>query len=495
MLKVATAFSGGFGSVELALKYLDIPHEVLFACEWMKPQRESYILNHGEPTSNFYEDIRTLDGTKYKGEIDYYHLSPPCQSYSLAGSRGGAADERGGLMFEAIKSIDQVQPKMFSVENVKGLLSSNNGEDWKNIIRDFKSLKGYTISWGVMNAKEQGTPQNRERVFIVGFRGQAPQFSFPPRKELDVFLYHLLEDYVDDKYFLSEKMMKGFIAHKNRHDGKGNGFGMSPKTRESKIAGAISTKAGNRATDNFIKELVQVGNIDQKGHNSLWGRVYDTNGITPTQNAKGGGAGAKTGLFMVKSNTKCGYETAKLHDGISLSRPTSTTRRGRVGKQVAQTLDTSSSQGVLVSKDIKPSVRENFIRDYDEIVQSDKAVFYSDCTSGFQDNKVCLTESATVRANNNNLFTLDNTMTIRKLTPRECARVQGDFKDMFKFGKASDTKLYEFIGNAMDINTTKNLISRMLDHLKNNVKLSVPGSSSFVKKETVKTNLFDLEIA
>jgi len=388
MLKVATAFSGGFGSVEFALKYLDIPHEVVFACEWLKPQRESYILNHGEPTSNFYEDIRTLDGTKYKGEIDYYHLSPPCQSYSLAGSRGGASDERGGLMFEAIKSIDQVQPKMFSVENVKGLLSSNGGEDWKNIIRDFKSLKGYTISWGVMNAKEQGTPQNRERVFIVGFRGPGPQFSFPSKKELKITLKDLLCDVVNDKYFLSEKMIKCFNARKEIS----KGYEFKPQNGE-RHANCLSVKYGNYSTDTYIK---------------------------------------------INSNTKSGYETAKLHDGISLSRPTSTTRRGRVGKQVAQTLDTSSSQGVLVENE-----------------------------QGYR---------------------------IRRLTPREVSRIQGDSKDMFKFGKASDTKLYEFIGNAMDINTTKNLIARMLDHLKNNVKLNKPIDSTFKKKETVTQNLFDLEI-
>ena len=341
MLKVATAFSGGFGSVEFALKYLDIQHEVVFACEWMKPQRESYILNHGEPTSNFYEDIRTLDGTKYKDEIDYYHLSPPCQSYSLAGSRGGAADERGGLMFEAIKSIDEVQPKMFSVENVKGLLSSNNGEDWKNIIRDFKSLKGYTISWGVMNAKEQGTPQNRERVFIVGFRGQAPQFSFPVRQELKITLKDLLCDVVDDKYFLSEKMIKCFNARKEIS----KGYEFKPQNGE-RHANCLSVKYGNYSTDTYLK---------------------------------------------INSNTK----------GLK----------------------------------------------------------------------------------------------IRRLTPREVSRAQGDFKDMFKFGKASDTKLYEFIGNAMDINTTKNLIARMLDHLKNNVKLNQPIDSTFKKKETVSQNLFDLETA
>lgn len=384
MFKVASAFSGGFGSQIFALKYLNIEYEEVFAVEYMKPQKESYISNHGEPTSNFYEDIKEFKGTKYKGEIDYFHLSPPCQSYSMAGSRGGAADDRGGLMFEAIRAIDEVQPKMFTVENVRGLLSSNNGEDWKAILKDFKSLKGYTISWGIMNAKEQGTPQNRERVFIVGFRANCMLFDFPQKQQLKYKLFDLLEDDVDEKYFLSKKMLDGFLLHKDRHKKKGNGFGVKPKDESSIVANSISCKAGNRATDNYIP---------------------------------------------INSNTKSGYEVAKDGDGISLSRPTSTTRRGRVGKSVAQTLDTSSSQGVLLKSNI------------------------------------------------------------RRLTPRECARVQGDFKDMFKLDGFSDTKLYEFIGNAMDISTTKNLISKMLDFLEK-IELNEPSESTFIKKENTQTDLF-----
>ena len=466
-MRVATTFSGGFGSVEFALKYLNIPHEVVFACEWMKPQMESYLLNHGEPTSNFYEDIRDLDGTKYKDEVFYLHESPPCQSYSLAGSRGGAADERGGLMYEAIKKIDEIQPKMFSVENVKGLLSSNGGEDWKNIMRDFKSLKGYTISWGVMNAKEQGTPQNRERVFIVGFRGQAPQFSFPKRVELKKVLRDVLEDEVDEKYFLSDEQVLSF------------------------------------SNSNFNQEQ---NRLQTKKHcDALLQRDYKS-----------------PKLVKVKSATKQGYEEATENDSINLSFPDSKTRIGRVGKNVAQTLDCACNQGVIepkilqlgrgynkgglknlcptltknswernnflidynslanqkVATNIKESVRKNFIRDYDKIIDSDKAVFYSDCDSGFQDNKVCLTESACLRANNKDTFTLDKEFRIRRLTPRECARVQGDFKDMFKFGKSSDTKLYEFIGNAMDISTTKNLILKMLEHCKV-IDFTEPNEPSF----------------
>lgn len=424
-LKVATAFSGGFGSIEMALKYDDEPHEVVFACEWMDAQRKSYLINHGEPASNFYKDIRDLDGTKYKGQIDLYHLSPPCQSYSMAGSRGGADDERGGLMFEAIKSIDEVQPKMFTIENVRGLLSSNGGEDWNNILRDIKSLKNYSISYGVMNAKDQGTPQNRERVFIVGFRGKASMMPFPKIIKLDKCLADLLEDNVDDKYYLSEKMLAGFISHKDRHDGRGNGFGFKT-TDVNGVCGSISTKCGNRQTDPYISELNQVGNIDQKGHNSLWGRVYDPEGIAPTQNAKGGGAGAKTGLFRIKTNNSKGYEEVHEGDSISFKYPTSKTRRGRVGKQLAQTLDTSCEQAVALER-------------------------------------------------------------IRRLTPRECARVQGDFDDKFKFGEASDTKLYEFIGNAMDISTTRNLLKAMFSH---KVEFTEPQEPSFTIKEAPKDTLF-----
>jgi len=432
MLRVASVFSGGFGSTIFAFKYENIDFEEVFAVEWMKPQRKSHILNHGMPTSAFYEDATQFDAKKYKGQIDLLQLSPPCQSYSLAGNRGGAADNRGDLMFRAIEIIDHVQPKQFFIENVKGLLSSNGGEDWKNILRDVRSLKGYTVTWGVMNAKDQGTPQNRERVFIVGFRGECMPMPFPKRIKLDKCLADVLEEVVDEKYYLSDKMMSGFI--KTPCNGNKIGY-INQNTQASQIFStegiSPSLCAGTHGYANgYIMELNQIGSVggdSAKKHNSAWARVYDINGIAPTQIAKGGGGGAKTGLFLISSNTKSGYEEARIGDGISISRPTSTTRRGRVGKKVAQTLDTSSSQGVLKNGRIK------------------------------------------------------------KLTPREGARVMGDFQDMFKFGEASDTKLYEFIGNAMDISTTRNLLKAMFAH---KVKVGEPLEPSFVRKEVVKSTLF-----
>jgi len=381
MLRVATAFSGGFGSVEFALKYEKVEHETVFACEWLEPQRKSYLLNHGEPSSNFYKDIRDMDGNKYKGKIDLYHLSPPCQSYSIAGKRGGADDERGGLMFEAIRSISEVQPKIFTIENVKGLLSSNGGEDFKHIMADLSRLDNYTLCHGVMNAREQGTPQNRERLFIVGIRADMSQMPFPTRTKLIKRLKEVLEDDVLQKYYLSDKMLNSFVR-KSRD----TGYKFNPKKRKDSYRQCLTARYYKMGVcDPYIEEeLDKVGYINRDTQS---GRVYSPNGVAPTLSALGGGLGAKTGLFEMTNK-------------------------------------------------------------------------------------------------------------IRRLTPRECSRIQGDFSDCFVFGNASDTKLYEFIGNAIDINTYRRLLRQMLNHTKdaswNNP--NKPCDTTFKQKEIQRKNLFGEEI-
>jgi len=428
-LKVASVFSGGFGSTIFALKYENIDFEEVFAVEWMKPQRKSHILNHGMPTSTFYEDATQFNAKKYKGQIDLLQLSPPCQSYSLAGNRGGAADDRGDLVFRAIEIIDHIQPKQFFIENVKGLLSSNGGEDWKNILRDVRSLKGYTVTWGVMNAKDQGTPQNRERVFIVGFRGKCMPMPFPERIKLDKCLADVLEEVVDEKYYLSDKSIEKFII-------KGGELGAMKK-------------------DEICKTL-RVG-----GRSSLSKKhCFD--------------------LIKVNSATKDGYETAQQGDSINLTFPNSKTRRGRVGKSVAQTLDTAYNQGVIVSKIMKWYEEEHKDMEVGDIIQTGQ--------TNMKGQRIYKTGIApTLPKENPRVYSITRQERIRRLTPRECSRVQGDFKDMFKQGDASDTKLYEFIGNAMDISTTRNLLKAMFAH---KVEFGEPLEPSFVRKEVVKSTLF-----
>jgi len=298
-LKVMTFFSGGFGSIELAMKYEKIDHEILVACEIDEAARESYLLNHGEPTREFPNDITKFNGQKYKDEVDLMHLSPPCQSYSTAGNREGESCIRGNLMYEAVRVIDEVRPKIFTIENVPGLISSGN--TLKNIISDLKAI-GYQVSWHKMSAEDYGSPQTRGRVFIVGFYGTGATFPTPQKQKLGVCIGDLLEQNVDKKYYLSQKALDGFSAKTKKIPS----LKLNPKSKNGAIGTLTARYQKNAITDPYIfdPKLMQVGNVDQKGHNSLWGRVYSKDGLAPTQNANGGGMGAKTGLFSLEDGIR-----------------------------------------------------------------------------------------------------------------------------------------------------------------------------------------------
>lgn len=287
MLKVATAFSGGLAACEFALRYEDIPHEVVFACEWDKFARKQYESFHGLPTSNFYEDVQNLDAKPYFGKIDLFVFGSPCQDLSLAGNRKGFDGAKSSLFREGARVLEEMKPKAFIFENVKGLLSSNGGADYKEVVKTFQDM-GYLIAMKVMNTKDYGVPQNRERVFIVGFLDADAyhSFSFEDGFELETRLKHYLDDSVDEKYYLSNKFVEGSLAHKERHEERGNGFAFEPKS-EDDIASCLSTKYGNRQTDTFIK-LNQVGTLDIKGNDSIK-RVYAVDGLCPTLTTMNGG--------------------------------------------------------------------------------------------------------------------------------------------------------------------------------------------------------------
>ena len=290
MIKIGTLFSGGLAACEWAFKYEEIEHEIVFACEWDKFARQQYLAFHGEPSSNFYVDVSDMDGTPYRDSIDLMVWGSPCQDLSLAGKRKGFDGAKSSLFREGVRIMSEVMPKVFIFENVKGLLSSNGGADYKEVEKTFRDF-GYHMAMKVVNAKEQGTAQNRERVFIVGFldADSYHSFSFADAIPLTKTLKDYLEDFVDEKYYLSDKMIAGFISHKEKHQKKGNGFAFVPK-EDKDIANCLSTKNGSRPTDNFIKEpiLIQAGKLDIKG-NDFIKRVYNIDGICPTMTTMSGG--------------------------------------------------------------------------------------------------------------------------------------------------------------------------------------------------------------
>jgi len=195
MIKIASLFSG-VGTPELALDELKIDHQTVFACEIDKYARETYLENNTTPI-RFYENVYDINGNDYK-DIDILIGGSSCQSFSSAGKRKGLADSRGALIYEYFRIVKQTLPKVFIFENVKGFTSIDKGSTFKNFKEVFVSL-GYNVFSSVLNTKDYNIPQNRERLYIVGFLNKA-SFTFPQKEELSNSIGAMLEKDVDKKY-------------------------------------------------------------------------------------------------------------------------------------------------------------------------------------------------------------------------------------------------------------------------------------------------------
>lgn len=385
--------------------------------------------------------------------LDIYVSSVPCQSYSLAGKRKGKADKRGILFFNSLEFIEKNKPRFFIFENVKGLLSDDKGKtfsEWTNLLGG-KSINGtitgflpyegsvpYHIHWKVVNAKDHNVPQNRERVFIVGIRDDKDfEFNWEPEVQLTKKLKDVLEEEVDEKYFLSEKMIKGFVSHAENQKAKGNGFTFIPNDIEEPSR-CITTLEGSIGYNNFIEDsgfinqdtqasqvhskektsptisagthgyangYIQIGAIRGRNPDNPSSRVTGIHTEQRLEINKEGTSNTLTTVqkdnvvVQVKSATKKGYEIAKEGDSINFSQPNSGTRRGRVGKSVAQTLDTACNQGILEG------------------------------------------------------------VKIRRLTPRECFRLM-DFPDSFTW-PVSNSQAYKQAGNSIVVKMFDNILKNL----------------------------------
>lgn len=212
-IRLATVFSG-IGAIEHAFQRLKLPYDIVFAGDIDDKCKISYFANYDITEENWFSDIREFDASKYKGKVDFLVGGAPCQAFSMVGKRLGFEDARGTLFYEFARVIKETEPKVFLFENVKGLLNHDNGRTWCVIHGIFKEL-GYDIHFRVLNSKDYGIPQNRERLYCLGFKSKTA-FKFPAPIELEYIMYDFLEDYVYTKYFLREKGIKFVTSHKNR---------------------------------------------------------------------------------------------------------------------------------------------------------------------------------------------------------------------------------------------------------------------------------------
>lgn len=216
MLKVGTDCSG-IGAPEEALAELQVKHEIVFACDKDKFARETYLANH-KPGVMF-KDMTTRDNTPAELYADLYIAGIPCQAFSIAGKRLGELDPRGLLFYNFYDYVKKRRPKVFIIENVKGLLSHNEGRTFNNWLQLLGgSVNGninvfnhpdsleYNLHYKVLNTLDYGLPQSRERVFLIGIRPDLPnEYNFPTPVPLEKDLKDILEQEVDERYYLSDE--------------------------------------------------------------------------------------------------------------------------------------------------------------------------------------------------------------------------------------------------------------------------------------------------
>lgn len=274
MIKVFEAFAG-YGSQSMALRRLGIDFEVVGISEIDKYAIQAYMAVHGG-TPN-YGDISKIDWSSVP-DFDFLTYSFPCTDISTAGQQKGLAEgsgTRSSLLWECRKAIEAKRPKYLLVENVKNLVSKKFTPYLKEWLR-FLEGQGYSNYTKVLNAKDFGVPQNRERVFMVSILGEA-SFHFPKPFTLEKRLKDVLEKDVDESFYLSEKIVKTFLARNEKNKAKGNGFKFEP-TMGDVVASTIGTRSNDRDCDNYV---YVVGNTNPSGH-GMNGNVFDSNGLCPT---------------------------------------------------------------------------------------------------------------------------------------------------------------------------------------------------------------------
>lgn len=363
MINYLSLFSG-IGAFEKAMINQDIPFELIGFSEIDKYAVKSYSAIHNVDESLNLGDITKIDEKKLPKNIDLITYGFPCQDISLAGKQQGLFNDdgtktRSGLFFDALRIIEHTQPIVAVAENVKNLVGKKFNAQFQVVLASLEAV-GYNNYWAVLNAKDYGIPQNRERVFIVSIRKDVDTglFEFPKSYELKLRLKDILENVVDEKYFLSDKTIQKLIRWNNKIISNDN-----PDVSSTIHAG-----------------YYKMGGRDQQ-------------------------------YIRVKEATKRGYAEAFEGDSVNLEHPNSKTRRGRVGKQIAQTLTTSCNQAAVVShKELE---------------------------------SLCL----------------------RRLTPKECFRLMGfsdsDFECVTPIN--SDTQLYKQAGNSIVVDVAEELLCMLFD--------------------------------
>jgi DNA (cytosine-5)-methyltransferase 1 len=436
-IKLGTFFSG-IGAPEMALtelsKEFDFNYESMFYSEIDKYAIKGYCAIHNQKEDDCLGSITDIKGTDLP-YCDLWFGGFPCQDISLAGKGKGfslESESRSSLGWEMIRLLREVKEKPMYVvfENVAAIFNNTHRPILNIFKRDLEEL-GYTLYNDLLNAKDYGIPQNRNRYFLLAILGKY-NYKFPKPIKLELRLKDMLEDEVDEKYYLSDKMMKYIYSADG--DNKKNGSGtyqVSKNSLQIDRNGAVSvtTREGNTIADS--SNYISTQQLNNPKHSNE--RVYGVNGVSPTLNTMQGGN--RQPFIQIPEATKKGYAIAKDGDGVDVSYPDSETRRGRVQEEMSGTIQCNDNLGV-VTKVIGSKQKNAFIGD-------------GSITSS-------LTSAMGSGGGHTPMVEFDH-LRIRKLTPKECYRLMGFSDEAFERAAKviSNSQLYKTAGNSIVVDVLK----------------------------------------
>lgn len=501
-LKLLSLFSG-IGAFEKALDNLGVDYELVNYCEIDKYASKSYSLIHNVSEDKNLWDVTKVDTRKLPKDIDLITYGFPCQDISLAGKQQGLFNEdgsktRSGLFFEALRIIEDTKPKFAIAENVKNLVSKKFKNEFEIVLKSLEET-GYNNYYQVLNAKDYGIPQNRERVFIVSIRKDIDKgYTFPKPLELKLRLKDMLEDEVDEKYYLSDNMVEYIIANNEKWTGNNN-----QSIINKSIASTINTGEGSRRCDasNYICDdlpenfdLKQVGQLwgTEREPNPQAGRIYDPKGISPTIASRDGN---KMPKILVKEATKKGYDKVdekyylfgervdkfitrtdadmkvvvkdKNYSKYSLKKITNNIVKGDVvGTITANAMQSVNHDNCHLIVESKNGLE---IPLYKENMRLQETIEKNNLYEGEPANldiynRAVYKHSQTLTDPKHNTQRLWDGFRIRKLTPKECWRLMGFADEDCEKSSIvnSNTQLYKQAGNSIVVNVLEEIFKQLL---------------------------------
>lgn len=487
MVKILELFSG-YGTSTFALKRLGIPHEIIGYSDIDKYANQCFRQNHGGKELG---DVKKIKPEELP-DFDLLTGGFPCQAFSVAGKGLGELDPRGTLFWEIVRIAEVKKPRYMLLENVKGLVSKKHKPTFDKILSELERI-GYHVHWKVLNTKDYGIPQSRARVWFVCFKEQNDydKFTFPEKEELKIFIKDILENEpVDNKFYLKEHQVTKLLE---ALDKKNNNF--QSRRFQKKIA---STLAARDYKDPKIVDIQSVQwDSTGKGHHSQPDRAYSVDGVAPCLQAQGTSEKAK--IFALRSYPRTG---SKEQDGERFQNPefredgcsntlTAVEKDNLLlitSTQEHNSVITDGISGTLPSAmglggghvPMIGNISDNTI--YEMRGRSDELRVYSDGVNptvsaayGTGGGNVPLVSptltTAIGRQGSSSEFigscesVLKSTGIFRRLTPKECFRLQGFLNDEINLDELSDTQAYKMAGNGQTVTVVEKIFRQMFKEL------------------------------